>query len=108
MEHGEGYTRFFGYLLLFMGSMLILVLGDSMLVTFVGWEGVGLCSYLLIGFWFDKDANAYAGRKAFIVNRVGDFAFLLAMFLAVTVAGTVKYGAFSGLAEQLRAPLWFG
>ena len=58
MEHDEGYTRFFAYLNLFMGSMLILVLGDSLPVTFVGWEGVGLCSYLLIGFWFDKDANA--------------------------------------------------
>jgi NADH-quinone oxidoreductase subunit L len=108
MEHDENYTRYFGYLNLFMGAMLILVLGDSMLVTFVGWEGVGLCSYLLIGFWFDKDANAYAGRKAFIVNRVGDFAFLLAMFLAVSVAGTVKYGAFPGVAEALRTPLWFG
>src|SRR5205823_8523466 len=80
MEHDEGYTRFFGYLNLFMGAMLILVLGDSLPVTFVGWEGVGLCSYLLIGFWFDKDANALAGRKAFVVNRVGDFCFLLAMF----------------------------
>ena len=70
------------YLNLFTGSMLILVLGDSLPVTFVGWEGVGLCSYLLIGFWFDKDANALAGRKAFVVNRIGDFGFLLAMFLS--------------------------
>src|SRR4051794_4186655 len=79
MEHDEGYTRFFGYLNLFMGAMLILVLGDSMLVTFVGWEGVGLCSYLLIGFWYDKEAFAFAGRKAFVVNRIGDFGFLLAI-----------------------------
>src|SRR6478735_1733244 len=88
MEHDEGYTRFFGYLNLFMGAMLILVLGDSMLVTFVGWEGVGLCSYLLIGFWYDKEAFAYAGRKAFVVNRIGDFGFLLAMFLLFSATGT--------------------
>ena len=108
MEHDEGYTRFFGYLNLFMGSMLILVLGDSMLVTFVGWEGVGLCSYLLIGFWYDKDANALAGRKAFVVNRVGDFGFLLAIFLLFTVTGTVKYSDLGGVVTALQKPLWFG
>src|SRR5437763_16696171 len=108
MEHGEGYTRFFGYLLLFMGSMLILVLGDSMLVTFVGWEGVGLCSYLLIGFWFDKDANALAGRKAFVVNRVGDFCFLLAMFFIFDQTGTLKYAELAGRSELLRSAVWFG
>jgi NADH-quinone oxidoreductase subunit L len=107
MEHDEGYTRFFGYLNLFMAAMLILVLGDSMLVTFVGWEGVGLCSYLLIGFWFDKDANALAGRKAFVVNRVGDFAFLLGMFLLFGATGTLKYDQFSRYGEQLHT-LWYG
>jgi NADH-quinone oxidoreductase subunit L len=108
MEHDEGYTRFFGYLNLFMGAMLILVLGDSLPVTFVGWEGVGLCSYLLIGFWYDKDANALAGRKAFVVNRVGDFGFLLAMFLLFQVTGTLKYSELGGKLEMLHAGLWFG
>ena len=108
MEHDEGYTRFFAYLNLFMGSMLILVLGDSLLVTFVGWEGVGLCSYLLIGFWFDKDANALAGRKAFVVNRVGDFGMLLAIFLLFSVTGTLKYSNLGGFTEALHTPLWFG
>jgi NADH-quinone oxidoreductase subunit L len=108
MAEDEGYTRFFGYLNLFMGAMLILVLGDSLPVTFIGWEGVGLCSYLLIGFWFDKDANAYAGRKAFIVNRVGDFGFLLGMFLLFTMTGTLKYGDLSGKLDAMRTALWFG
>jgi len=107
MEHDAGYTKFFGYLNLFMGSMLILVLGDSMLVTFVGWEGVGLCSYLLIGFWFDKEAFAYAGRKAFVVNRVGDFGFLLAMFLLFSYCGTLKYGDLAS-AKHLGDILWWG
>ncbi len=75
------YSTYFGYLNLFTGAMLILVLADNMPVMFVGWEGVGLCSYLLIGFWFTNDQYAYAGRKAFVVNRIGDFAFLLGMFL---------------------------
>src|ERR1700761_3606480 len=96
MEHDERYTRFFAFLNLFTGSMLILVLGDSLPVTFVGWEGVGLCSYLLIGFWFDKDANALAGRKAFVVNRIGDFGFLLAMFLLYSKTGTLKYSELAG------------
>jgi NADH-quinone oxidoreductase subunit L len=107
MEHDDGYARFFGYLNLFMGAMLILVLGDSMPVTFVGWEGVGLCSYLLIGFWFDNDAFAYAGRKAFIVNRVGDFGFLLAMGLLFAQTGTLKYSEL-GAAQQLHQTLWLG
>jgi NADH-quinone oxidoreductase subunit L len=91
MEDDPLVPRYFGYLNLFTGSMLILVLGDSLPVTFVGWEGVGLCSYLLIGFWFSKDENAYAGRKAFIVNRIGDFGFLLGMFLLFSIAGTLKF-----------------
>jgi NADH-quinone oxidoreductase subunit L len=108
MEHDEGFTRFFGYLNLFMGAMLILVLGDSLLVTFVGWEGVGLCSYLLIGFWFDKEAFAYAGRKAFVVNRIGDFGFLLAIFLLLSLTNNLKYSNLAGGLDALRQPLWLG
>ncbi len=81
MEHEKRYGAYFGYLNLFTGAMLILVLGANMPVMFIGWEGVGLCSYLLIGFWFENEAFATAGRKAFVVNRIGDFAFLLGMFL---------------------------
>jgi NADH-quinone oxidoreductase subunit L len=83
MEHDEGYWRFFAYLNLFMAMMLTLVLADNLVLLFVGWEGVGLCSYLLIGFWYTDAANAWAGRKAFIANRVGDCAFILAMMLLV-------------------------
>ena len=108
MEHDEGYTRFFAYLNLFTGAMLILVLGDSLPVTFVGWEGVGLCSYLLIGFWHDKEANAYAGRKAFVANRVGDLGFLLGMFLLFSVTGSLKYGDIAGHVDQLHKAMWFG
>jgi NADH-quinone oxidoreductase subunit L len=87
----RGFQRFFVYLNLFMFSMLMLVLGDNLLVMFVGWEGVGLCSYLLIGFWYLDDANAAAGMKAFVVNRIGDFGFLLGIFLlfwSFAAAGT--------------------
>jgi len=91
MEHDAGYWRFFAYLNLFMASMLTLVLADNLVLLFVGWEGVGLCSYLLIGFWYTDAANAWAGRKAFIANRVGDCAFLLAMMLLVlTVTAFAK------------------
>src|SRR3954469_16611959 len=81
MAHDPRYSAYFGYLNLFTGSMLVLVLGANMPVMFIGWEGVGLCSFLLIGFWYENDAFASAGRKAFVVNRIGDFAFLLGMFL---------------------------
>jgi NADH-quinone oxidoreductase subunit L len=80
MHDDPGYARFFSYLNLFIVFMLVLVLGSSLPVTFVGWEGVGLCSYLLIGFWFTEQANADAGKKAFLVNRIGDFGVLVAMF----------------------------
>src|SRR6202158_5685542 len=80
MAHEGGYYRFFGYLNLFMFSMLTLVLANNLLLMFVGWEGVGLCSYLLIGFYFLRKSAADAGMKAFIVNRVGDAGFLLGMF----------------------------
>src|SRR6266498_137079 len=81
MAHEEGYYRFFSYLNLFMFFMLILVLAANFLLLFVGWEGVGLCSYLLIGFYYTKKFATDAGMKAFIVNRIGDFGFSLAMFL---------------------------
>jgi NADH-quinone oxidoreductase subunit L len=81
MAHDPRYSAFFGYLNLFTGAMLILVLAANLPVMFIGWEGVGLCSYLLIGFWFENESYATAGRKAFVVNRIGDFCFLLGMFL---------------------------
>ncbi|MFO0574546.1 MAG: NADH-quinone oxidoreductase subunit L [Polyangia bacterium] len=108
MEHEPDYARFFGYLNLFTGAMLILVLGDSLPVTFVGWEGVGLASYLLIGFWYSDDKNATAGRKAFVVNRIGDFGFLLGICLLYTAVGTVKYGDFGGIVGRLSGQGWFG
>ena len=103
--HGDpGYARYFVYLNLFAFSMLMLVLGDNLLVTFLGWEGVGACSYFLISFWFSDEANATAGKKAFITNRVGDFGFMLAMFLAFLTFGTLNYGGmFSGTASAVTA-----
>ncbi len=89
MHDDKSYGRFFAYLNLFLFFMLLLVLGRSMLVLFVGWEGVGLASYLLIGFWFDDLANARAGKKAFITNRIGDAGFLLGMFLLYRACGTL-------------------
>jgi NADH-quinone oxidoreductase subunit L len=91
MAHEEGYYRFFAYLNLFMFFMLNLVLAANYLVLFVGWEGVGLCSYLLIGFYFTKKSATTAGNKAFIVNRIGDFGFSLAMFLIVVNFGTLNF-----------------
>jgi NADH-quinone oxidoreductase subunit L len=91
MAHEEGYWRYFAYLNLFLAEMLVLVLGSSYLVMFVGWEGVGLCSYLLIGFYYDKDFAAAAGKKAFVVNRIGDFGFLIAMFMMLAYFGSVDF-----------------
>ena len=91
MAHEEGYWRFFAYLNLFMFFMLVLVLAESFLLLFVGWEGVGLASYLLIGFYWKKPSANNAGRKAFVVNRVGDFGFLLAMFLLIQHFGTLSF-----------------
>jgi NADH-quinone oxidoreductase subunit L len=90
MHDDPGYPRYFTYLNLFVFMMLNLVLANNFLLMFVGWEGVGLCSYLLIGFWFEKDSAANAGKKAFVVNRVGDFGFILGMFLLFTSLG--KHG----------------
>src|SRR6516165_7842688 len=88
MEHEGGYYRYFAYLNLFMFFMLTLVLANNYLLMFVGWEGVGLASYLLIGFWFLKKSAADAGKKAFITTRVGDFGFLIALFLLIKHFGT--------------------
>ena len=93
MAHEGGYYRFFAYLNLFMFFMLILVLGANFLLLFIGWEGVGLCSYLLIGFYFLEKFAGDAGKKAFIVNRIGDLGFSLAMFLIVNHFGTLDFGA---------------
>jgi NADH-quinone oxidoreductase subunit L len=109
MAHEGGYYRFFGYLNLFMFSMLTLVLANNLLLLFVGWEGVGLCSYLLIGFYFLRKSAADAGKKAFIVNRIGDAGFLLGVLLVATTFGTVRFtsqgladpAAFSGILQSL-------
>ncbi len=90
--HGDPrFHQFFLYLNLFVASMLLLVLGDNMLLTFLGWEGVGACSYLLISFWFEEEANASAGKKAFVTNRIGDWGFMVAMFFTFTTFGTLQY-----------------
>ncbi|MBS1833931.1 MAG: NADH-quinone oxidoreductase subunit L, partial [Acidobacteria bacterium] len=108
MSHEGGYYRFFAYLNLFMFFMLILVLGANFLLLFVGWEGVGLCSYLLIGFYFQEKFAGDAGKKAFIVNRVGDFGFALAMFLIFIQFGSLDFAtAFHG-AEQMPKETSFG
>ncbi|MBI2214288.1 MAG: NADH-quinone oxidoreductase subunit L [Acidobacteria bacterium] len=100
MGHEKGYTRFFAYLNLFMFMMLLLVLGNNYVVMFVGWEGVGLCSYLLIGFYYDKTFAADAGKKAFITNRIGDFGFLLGIFLLFNWFGTADYTKVFALAAH--------
>jgi NADH-quinone oxidoreductase subunit L len=91
MAHEGGYYRFFGYLNLFMFSMLILVLANNLLLLFVGWEGVGLCSYLLIGFYFLRKSASDAGKKAFVVNRIGDAGFILGLFLLLNAIGTLRF-----------------
>jgi NADH-quinone oxidoreductase subunit L len=106
MAHEEGYWRFFAYLNLFMFFMSVLVLASNFLLLFVGWEGVGLASYLLIGFYFKKDSASDAGKKAFIVNRIGDFGFLLAMFLLVAHFGNLNFAdVFATISQH---PDWNG
>lgn len=113
MSHEGGYYRFFGYMNLFMFSMLTLVLANNLLLLFVGWEGVGLCSYLLIGFYFLKKSAADAGKKAFIVNRVGDTGFLLGIFYIAITFGTIRFTsqgltdpvAYAGINQTLAAML---
>ncbi len=91
MKGDEKFSKFFLYLNLFVFSMLMLVLGDNLLLTFLGWEGVGACSYFLISFWFTEDANASAGKKAFVTNRIGDWGFMVATFLTFATIGSIRY-----------------
>jgi len=102
MRGDAGYRRFFVYLNLFVFFMLTLVLADNLVLTFFGWEGVGLCSYLLIGFWYQKKTACDAGRKAFIVNRIGDFGFVLGILLAAVVFQTVDYRELASLAGSFQ------
>ena len=90
MSKDEGFIRFFAYMNLFIGSMLVLVLADNILLMYLGWEGVGLCSYLLIGFWYKEPENGYAARKAFIITRVGDTAMIIGIFILFISFGTVN------------------
>jgi NADH-quinone oxidoreductase subunit L len=100
MGREEGYRRYFAYLNLFMGAMLLLILGNNYLVLFVGWEGVGLCSYLLIGYYFEETFPPYAGKKAFIVNRIGDFGFLIGLF---AIWSDLGHAPFRALNERILA-----
>ena len=103
MSHEKDLGRYFAYLNLFMFSMLLLVLADNYLLMFVGWEGVGLCSYLLIGFWFEKKSASDAGKKAFIVNRIGDFGFLLGMFIIFWQVGSLDFVTVNQIAPTVFA-----
>jgi NADH-quinone oxidoreductase subunit L len=103
MEEDEGYNRFFAYISLFTFAMLMLVMSNNMLQLFFGWEAVGLVSYLLIGFWFNKPSAVFANMKAFLVNRVGDFGFILGIGLIVAYAGTLNYTEAFAKADQLAA-----
>jgi len=100
--HGDpNFSKFFLYLNMFVFAMLMLVLGDNLLLTFLGWEGVGACSYFLISFWFTDEANATAGKKAFVTNRVGDWGFMVATFLAFATVGSIDYLTLNGTASQM-------
>ena len=105
MRDDPGYPRYFAYLNLFVFFMLVLVLGANYPILFIGWEGVGLCSYLLIGFWLTEKANADAGKKAFIVNRIGDFGFLIAMFLIFDNLGTLDIATLGANQLAFGGPL---
>jgi NADH-quinone oxidoreductase subunit L len=104
MHGDEGFQRYFAYLNLFVCAMLLLVLGNNFLLMFLGWEGVGLCSYLLIGFWFTRQAAADAGKKAFIVNRIGDFGFTIGVFLIFVAFGSVQFSQVFGQAALVLEP----
>jgi NADH-quinone oxidoreductase subunit L len=104
MREDPGYARYFAYLNLFIVFMLVLVLGSSLPVMFIGWEGVGLCSYLLIGFWFSDKANADAGKKAFIMNRIGDSGFMIAMFLVWRAFGALDFATINSRAADVLVP----
>jgi NADH-quinone oxidoreductase subunit L len=102
MGHEKAYGRYFAYLNLFTFAMLVLVMADNFLVMFLGWEGVGLCSYLLIGFWYERPSAAAAGKKAFVVNRIGDWGFLIGMLLIFVAFGTLDFGrVFSEAPDRL-------
>src|SRR6266851_2398187 len=103
MADDPGYTRFFSYISLFTFSMLMLVMANNFLQLFFGWEAVGLVSYLLIGFWYTRPSAIYANLKAFLVNRVGDFGFLLAVALVLAYFGTLDYAAVFGQAASVSA-----
>ena len=107
-EADPEYARYFSYLNLFAAFMLVLVLGANFLVMFVGWEGVGLCSYLLIGFWYQKKSASDAGKKAFIVNRIGDWGFILGVLLVFVRFGTLDFQKVAGAASQLSPEATFG
>jgi NADH-quinone oxidoreductase subunit L len=104
MRHDEGYSRFFAYMNLFVGSMLTLVVADNLLLLYLGWEGVGLCSYLLIGFWYTDPANGRAARKAFIVTRIGDTAMAIGLFLLFNHLGTLQIQELMQRASQTWPP----
>jgi NADH-quinone oxidoreductase subunit L len=104
MHGDEGFQRYFSYLNLFVFAMLLLVMGNNFLLMFLGWEGVGLCSYLLIGFWFTRQAAADAGKKAFIVNRVGDVGFIIGTFLIFVSFGSIQFSDVFGRAAQQLVP----
>ncbi len=106
MSHDERPAKYFAYLNLFLFNMLLLVLGDNLLITFVGWEGVGLCSYLLIGFWFSDPAKAAAGMKAFVTNRIGDAGFLIGIFILFFTFGTVNFFDLSAMMPDLAETSW--
>ena len=106
MSHDKRPAKYFAYLNFFLFNMLLLVLGDNLLVMFVGWEGVGLCSYLLIGFWFTDAKNAAAGMKAFIANRIGDAGFLLGIFMLFATFGTVEFAELSSLMTGTAESHW--
>ena len=101
MHGDERFTKFFVYLNLFVFSMIMLVLGDNLLITFLGWEGVGACSYFLISFWHESEANASAGKKAFVTNRIGDFGFMVAIFFTFNALGTVNYAGIISASPSL-------
>lgn len=108
MSHDERPAKYFAYLNLFLFNMLLLVLGDNLLVMFVGWEGVGLCSYLLIGFWFKDPEKAAAGMKAFITNRIGDAGFLLGIFLLFATLGTIDFADLAARLPATPETAWMG
>ena len=103
MHGDENFGRYFAFMNLFCASMLVLVLGSTFLVTFLGWEGVGLCSYLLVSFWFERNSAAVAGKKAFVTTRVGDVGFMIAMFLIFSELGSLNYSAMDAGAGKLAA-----